>query len=147
MTLKKYQQKRNFKKTKEPKGTQKIIKDSFFVVQEHWASHHHFDLRLALDKVLKSWAIPKKPPVGKGDKKLAVQVEDHPLEYASFEGKIPKGEYGGGKVKIWDKGKIKIYKKEKNLIDFNLEGKKLKGNFILLQPAKFNKKDWLFIKK
>jgi len=147
MTLKKYQQKRNFKKTKEPKGTQKIIKDSFFVVQEHWASHHHFDLRLALDSVLKSWAIPKKPPVEKGDKKLAVQVEDHPLQYASFEGEIPKGEYGAGKVKIWDKGKLKIYKKEKRLIDFNLEGKKLNGNFVLLQPAKFNKKDWLFIKK
>lgn len=147
MALRKYQQKRNFEKTKEPKGKEKTPKDSFFVVQEHWASHHHFDLRLSLDKVLKSWAIPREPPVGKGDKRLAVQVEDHPLEYASFEGKIPKGEYGSGEVKIWDKGKLEVYKREDKLIDFNLEGKKLKGNFILLQPAKFDKKDWLFFKK
>ena len=147
MTLKKYQQKRNFKKTKEPKGRELLIKESFFVIQEHWASHHHFDLRLALDKTLKSWAIPKEPPIKKGEKRLAVQVEDHPLEYASFEGEIPEGEYGGGKVKIWDKGKLKIYKKEDKLIDFNLEGKKLKGNFVLLQPIRFDKKNWLFFKK
>ncbi len=147
MLLKKYQQKRDFKKNNEPKGKQLKIKKTFFVVQEHRASHHHFDLRLAIDEVLKSWAIPKQPPVKKGEKRLAVQVEDHPLQYASFEGKIPEGQYGAGIVKIWDKGKLEIYKREDKLIDFNLEGKKLKGNFVLLQPAKFDKKDWLFFKK
>lgn len=117
------------------------------MVHEHWASHHHFDFRLEIEGVLKSWAVPKNLPKKRGEKKLAVQVEDHPLEYAQFEGTIPEGQYGAGKVEIWDKGKLEIKEKGKNSIKFRLFGKKLKGEYSVFHPPTFEKKNWLLMKK
>jgi bifunctional non-homologous end joining protein LigD len=148
MKLKNYQERRDFSKTPEPKGkTSKIKKASIFVVHEHWASHHHFDFRLAIEGVLKSWAVPKGPPQKAGEKRLAVQVEDHPLAYASFTGVIPEGQYGAGKVEIWDKGELEIKEKTTNSLNFLLRGKKLKGEFNLFHPPSFAKKNWLLVKK
>lgn len=119
-----------------------------FVIHKHYASHLHWDLRLEIGNTLKSWAIPKQPPVSKGRKCLAIQVKDHPKSYANFEGEIPKGEYGAGKVEIWDKGKLKVIEKKRDKIKFELFGKKLNGRYILIktkygaQPGK----DWLFFK-
>lgn len=149
MSLIAYKKKRKFGKTPEPKGkaAKKRRREPIFVVHEHWARHHHFDFRLQMEGVLKSWAMPKGPPQKVGEKRLAVQVEDHPLEYASFAGEIPEGQYGAGKVKIWDKGKVKINQKTANSIRFELFGKRLKGNFILFHPPTFEKKNWLLVKK
>jgi len=106
MSLKKYWKKRNFAKTTEPRGEMKM-NGNIYVIQKHAATHLHYDLRLEMDGVLKSWAIPKEPPIATNIKRLAVQVEDHPIEYANFEGTIPEGEYGAGTVEIWDKGDIR----------------------------------------
>ncbi len=146
--LEEYNKKRNFKKTSEPKGKVSNSKANkrktkpIFVIHEHHASHLHWDLRLEMEGVLRSWAVPKEP--NDKDKRLAVQTEDHPLEYADFEGEIPKGEYGAGSVKIWDKGYYDLIdKKDKKLI-FELHGKKLKGIYCLVN---FKDKNWLFFKK
>jgi len=112
-----------------------------FVVQKHQATHLHYDLRLSLDGVLKSWALPKLPPTKPGIKRLAVATEDHPIEYADFEGTIPEG-YGAGTVKIWDRGEFKLVSRDKEKIEVILKGKKLKGRYVLV---KF-KKNWLFFK-
>lgn len=117
-----------------------------FVVQKHSATHLHWDFRLEIEGVLKSWAVPKEPPAEKGIKRLAVQVEDHPLSYADFEGEIPEGNYGAGKVEIWDSGEFEIMDKKPGKIVFTLHGKKLKGDYVLLQFGK-EKKNWLFFKK
>ena len=118
-----------------------------FVVHKHYARNLHYDFRLEMNGVLKSWAIPKQPPRRKAIKRLAIQVPDHDLSYAKFEGEIPEGLYGAGKVKIWDKGTYELVEKTKEKIEFKLNGKKLKGNYVLIN-AKINrdKKNWLFFK-
>jgi DNA ligase D-like protein (predicted 3'-phosphoesterase) len=118
-----------------------------YVVQEHHASHLHWDLRLEMDSVLRSWAVPKKPPEAVGVRRLAVEVEDHPMEYASFEGEIPEGEYGAGLVKIWDRGTYDAVTVTENKIVFTIHGERLKGNYCLLR-TKFGgaAKNWLFFK-
>jgi len=117
-----------------------------FVIQEHKARNLHWDFRLEIDKVLKSWALPKVPPLAPKIKRLAIQVEDHDLEYAKFQGVIKDG-YGKGTVKIWDEGKYDLLYRGKDKIEFELFGKKLKGKYVLLN-AKMggDKKNWLFMK-
>ena len=119
-----------------------------FVIHKHFASHLHWDLRLEMEGVLKSWAVPKEPSTKKGIKRLAIQVEDHSLSYADFEGEIPEGMYGAGKVEIWDKGSYELLKKSTKEIKINLHGKKLKGEFVLVKTnfGKQKEKSWLFFK-
>ena len=145
MNLEEYNNMRNFKKTNEPKGEIKKSKSNIYVIQKHDASHLHFDLRLEMDGVLKSWAIPKQPPKEKGMKRLAVATEDHPVDYADFEGEIPEGHYGAGTVEIWDKGTYELEKREKDKIIVKINGKKLKGRFCLIK-FKSQEKNWLFFK-
>jgi len=111
-----------------------------FLVQEHHARRLHWDFRLELDGVLKSWAVPKGPPVDSGVKRLAVEVEDHPLSYFGFEGTIPKGEYGAGEVKVWDKGFYVLELREPRKYYVLLKGRKLKGDYRLIN---FKDKNWL----
>lgn len=165
MSLEKYADKRNFENTTEPVAkTDSTISTADmleFVVHKHYASHLHFDLRLELDGVLKSWAIPKGPSINPKDKKLAVMVEDHPLEYKDFEGIIPEGNYGAGKVYRWDSGtylamgasnreESERFLREglqKGHLTFILNGNFLKGEFALVRLKKASPKDWLLIKK
>jgi DNA ligase D-like protein (predicted 3'-phosphoesterase) len=149
MSLIKYKKKRNFKKTNEPKPKEKKSskKKLIYCIHKHHALHLHWDLRLEMNGVLKSWAVPKQPPKTKGIKRLAIQVEDHPLEYAKFQGTIPKGNYGAGKVEIWDNGKYELLEKTSKKIIFELHGKKLKGKYCLIKTNYGgNKKGWLFFK-
>ncbi|NIO21137.1 MAG: 3'-phosphoesterase [Candidatus Aenigmarchaeota archaeon] len=122
------------------------MKKLIFVVHRHEASHLHWDLRLEMDGVLKSWAIPKEPPTKPKVKRLAIQVEDHDLEYADFEGEIAEG-YGAGKVKIWDKGTYEVINSKEWKIVLKFNGKKLKGEYVLLKFKKAGEKDWLIFKK
>ncbi len=153
--LARYRAKRDFSKTEEPSGQAKVVtsKNLRFVIQKHAASHLHYDLRLELDGVFKSWAVTKGPSLDPHDKKLAVEVEDHPLDYGDFEGTIPKGQYGGGTVMVWDRGfwdcedPARAYSKGK--LHFNLEGEKLHGGWILtrMRPREGEKRmNWLLIK-
>ena len=162
MSLEDYNKKRNFDQTQEPKGSTKTTKGKLiFVIQRHAASHLHYDFRLEVDGVLKSWAVPKGPSLNPEDKRLAMMVEDHPFAYRTFEGSIPKGNYGAGEVEIWDEGTYepieKIKGKSDNLLmrqeienhslKFFLHGKKLKGEFALVKiknPTEENA--WLLIK-
>lgn len=116
-----------------------------YVIQEHHAKKLHWDLRFEIDDTLKSWALPKIPPQTEGEKRLAVAVDDHPIEYALFEGDIPAGNYGAGKVKIWDNGTFDILEKEPRKIVMDVKGKKLKGRYCLLH-FKPNERNWLFFK-
>jgi DNA ligase D-like protein (predicted 3'-phosphoesterase) len=116
-----------------------------YVIQKHDATHLHYDLRLEIDGVLKSWAIPKTPPTKSGIKRLAVQVEDHPIEYATFEGIIPEGQYGAGKVEIWDKGGYVMQERNEDKLIFEIKGNKLKGLYCLVRFK--GKENWLFFKK
>ncbi len=149
MPLSEYKKKRNLKKSKEPPATIKISKSPSkkFVVHEHHASHLHWDLRLEMNGVLKSWAVPKSPPTVKGIKRLAMHVEDHPLAYVKFHGIIPEGNYGAGKVIIWDKGKYNLIEKNPTKIIFELHGKKLTGKYALIKTSYGGKKNgWLLFK-
>ena len=120
----------------------------YFVVQEHWATTHHFDFRLEMDGVLTSWAVPKGPPLESGVRRLAVAVDDHSLDYGSFEGTIPGGEYGGGKVEIWDKGEYELIERTPRLIRFELHGSKLNGEYALVYfKEERGKAQWLILKK
>lgn len=161
-SLKKYNEKRNFKKTSEPSGKKKSTHgELIFVVQKHDASHLHYDFRMELDGALLSWAVPKGPSLNPEDKRLAMMVEDHPYDYKDFEGIIPKGNYGAGEVIVWDNGiylpiggsedkdeneKIMRAMVRKGDIKFVLLGKKLKGEFALVNMRK-DEKSWLLIKK
>ncbi|MCM8764010.1 MAG: 3'-phosphoesterase [Candidatus Omnitrophica bacterium] len=123
-------------------------KRKIFVVHEHFAKKHHFDLRLEINGVLRSWAVPKEIPSKKGEKRLAVEVADHPLEYARFEGEIPEGTYGAGKVTIWDSGHFLLLKKGEKMIEVDLRGKKIRGTYVLLLFREENaRKNWLLFKK
>src|SRR5690554_4426398 len=150
MSLKKYNEKRDFTKTSEPKSGK--IKDDerlVFVIQKHAASHLHYDFRLEMEGVLKSWAVPKGPSTNPSVKRLAMMVEDHPYDYRTFEGIIPKGQYGGGTVMVWDEGtyepaeeaeedkksneKKLLHQLHKGRLKFVLKGKKLQGTFALVK--------------
>jgi DNA ligase D-like protein (predicted 3'-phosphoesterase) len=145
MSLEEYKKMRNFKKTNEPKAKIKKGENKIYVIQKHDASHLHYDLRLEMDGILKSWAIPKEPPTEKNIKRLAVQTEDHPVDYAKFEGEISEGEYGAGSVEIWDDGTYDLVEKKDDKIVVNINGKKLKGNYCLIK-FKNQEKNWLFFK-
>ena len=120
MTLDKYNQKRNFNFTGEPKGEKENSQnDLIFVVQKHAASHLHYDFRLELNGVLKSWAIPKGPSMNPNDKRLAIMVEDHPYTYKDFEGTIPKGNYGAGTVIVWDNGTYTLLEEQSKVVTEN----------------------------
>lgn len=162
MALDKYNQKRNFSSTAEPEAEiKKSQKELIFVVQKHAASHLHYDFRLELDGVLKSWAIPKGPSMNPEDKRLAIMVEDHPYNYKDFEGTIPEGNYGAGTVIVWDNGTYTLsdekYKGsienklkedlEEGHLSFILKGKKLKGEFALVKFKGKQDNAWLLIKK
>jgi DNA ligase D-like protein (predicted 3'-phosphoesterase) len=116
-----------------------------FVVQLHHARHLHYDFRLEMDGVLKSWAVPKGPPTQPGVRRLAVMVEDHPLSYIEFEGVIPEGMYGAGKVEIWDKGTYTLKSRSTSKLEFILDGEKLKGEYVLIKFK--GNENWLLIKK
>jgi bifunctional non-homologous end joining protein LigD len=117
-----------------------------YVVQEHHARRLHYDLRLEKEGVLKSWAIPKGLPEVPGDKRLAIQVEDHPLEYRGFEGEIPKGEYGAGTVKIWDKGAYEPVIWNDDMIEILIKGNRIQGRYVLKRFKKAGKNQWLILK-
>jgi len=171
-----YKKKRNFVKTPEPKPNdarsassnleldkrfsatlkkkykkKALGKRPIYVIHKHAARRLHWDLRLEMNGVLVSWAIPKEPPKETGVRRLAVETEDHPLEYSLFHGSIPKGNYGAGKVEIWDRGTYKADKCREGEIIFAIKGKKLKGNYVLIKlkptPRFPGKKNWLFFKK
>jgi len=143
LSLDLYKQKRDFKATPEPKGELKPSQDSRFVVQKHKATHLHYDFRLELDGALKSWAVPKEPSTEPGIRRLAVSVEDHPLDYINFEGTIPKGEYGAGTVEIWDNGTFDLKERTEKALSFILHGNKLQGDYKLVS---FKEKNWLLFK-
>lgn len=157
MDLQEYSRKRDFENTPEPEAETDFSNQFRFVVQRHRASRLHYDLRLELDGVLKSWAVPKGPSMEKKVKRLAVQTEDHPVRYLTFEGTIPKGNYGAGTMTIWDSGIFKPAETGKNNSLINqwkkgsmkiiFEGKKLKGEFALVKTGSKEDKNWLLIKK
>jgi bifunctional non-homologous end joining protein LigD len=149
--LKGYTKKRNFSQSPEPKpktvrsGDFPPGEQGRFVVQEHHARRLHWDFRLEMDGVLKSWALPKGPPREKGERRLAVEVEDHPLEYMNFQGVIPEGNYGAGKVIIWDRGLYALLEKKPGKIKAVLRGERLQGAFLLVKRGK-EENQWLMIK-
>jgi DNA ligase D-like protein (predicted 3'-phosphoesterase) len=116
-----------------------------YVIQKHNASHLHYDMRLEMNGVLKSWAIPKSPPQDKGIKRLAIQTKDHALDYADFEGVLPEDSFGEGSVEIWDRGTYDIEENEKDKIIIYIVGKRLKGRYCLIR-LKGQAKNWLFFK-
>lgn len=158
MTLAEYRRKRHFGKTSEPAGKPtkgRPERKLSFVIQKHAATRLHYDFRLELDGVLKSWAVPKGPSIDPSEKRLAVEVEDHPIEYASFEGRIPEGQYGAGQVIVWDRGSWScVGDPQKGLkngkLEFDLDGEKLHGRWVLLRlhgRHRSDKPNWLLIKR
>jgi len=162
MGLATYRKKRNFSKTAEPKGGKPGDEALHFVIQKHDASHLHYDFRLEMEGVLKSWAVPKGPSTDPSIKRLAMMVEDHPYDYKNFEGIIPKGQYGGGTVIVWDEGTYEAAegefssKKEmdkylraqlqKGKLHVIMHGKKLKGEYGLIKSSYKDEKSWLLFK-
>lgn len=159
--LAEYQKKRDFTRTAEPKGKSPVKRSSLaFVIQKHAARNLHFDLRLELDGVMKSWAVPKGPSLDPAVKRLAMQVEDHPVEYNSFEGTIPAGEYGGGTVMLWDRGTYTFWEEDPDPVErlregyakgdfkFELRGRRLQGTWVLVRIKRGSpeKPQWLLIK-
>ncbi|MEJ2350645.1 MAG: DNA polymerase ligase N-terminal domain-containing protein [Anaerolineales bacterium] len=158
--LKKYQEKRDFRRTSEPAGGRKKSSGKpIFVIQKHDATNLHYDFRLEVDGVLKSWAVPKGPSTDPSEKRLAVPTEDHPIEYAEFEGVIPDDEYGGGTVLVWDTGGYRNLRTEKDndgasmgealedgKLEVWLEGKKIKGGYALIRTGSGEGSRWLLIK-
>jgi bifunctional non-homologous end joining protein LigD len=144
--LRAYSAKRDFAITPEPSGSQNASEKLIFVIQEHHSRRLHYDFRLEKDGVLKSWAIPKGIPESTEDKRLAVQVEDHPIEYAKFEGVIPTGQYGAGKVKIWDHGSFIPKVWDDNMVEVTLSGERLRGRYVLVRLKKAGEKSWLLLK-
>ena len=158
-SLEAYRAKRDFNKTAEPSGgDEKELKHPVYVIQKHDASHLHYDFRLEVDGVLKSWAIPKGPSTDPGIKRLAMPTEDHPMGYATFEGRIREGQYGAGTVMVWDIGTYRNLREEKQgnpetmersydegKIEIWLEGKKLRGGYAMIRTG-FEKGGWLFLK-
>jgi bifunctional non-homologous end joining protein LigD len=156
MALEQYNKKRQFSQTPEPEGKLERGEQHRFVVQKHKASHLHYDFRLEMEGVLKSWAVPKGPSLDPADKRLAMQVEDHPVSYLLFEGRIPEGNYGAGTVMVWDTGRWEPLGDapamlEKGDLKFRLRGKKLQGEFVLarMRSRRPGAKgtEWLLIKK
>src|SRR3954451_21039940 len=157
MGLKEYEAERDFAVTAEPAGGKPLPKEvkgaSRFVIQKHDATRLHYDFRLEMDGVLKSWAVPKGLPWKQGEKHLAVEVEDHPVEYAGFEGIIPKGQYGGGTVMLWDRGNYFVFGEEPlqswrdGKLHIVLEGEKAKGEWTLVRTRmQAGKPQWLLLK-
>jgi len=158
--LQEYHKKRNFDKTSEPFGSDSAKGgEPIFVIQKHDATNLHYDFRLEIDGVLKSWAIPKGPSTDPSVKRLAMPTEDHQVEYADFEGVIPQDEYGGGTVMVWDAGTYRNIREEKDddgktmaesyddgKIEVWLEGKKLQGGYVLVRTATGKNERWLFKK-
>ncbi len=144
MGLEEYLEKRDFEKTNEPKGEENASGRNIYVIQKHQARNLHYDLRLEMDGVLRSWAVPKTPPSEHGTKRLAVQVEDHPIDYANFEGTIPEGQYGAGTVEIWDKGQYILKERKEDKLIFEIKGNKLSGDYCLVRFK--GRKNWLFFK-
>jgi bifunctional non-homologous end joining protein LigD len=156
--LAEYNRKRDFSRTREPAGTVPRAKGKtlHFVVQKHAASHLHYDFRLELDGVMKSWAVPKGPSLDPSVRRLAMEVEDHPISYNAFEGTIPKGEYGGGTVMLWDRGTyeaedgggVESLRRgyEKGDLKIVLHGKRLKGAWVLVRMQRPGRPQWLLIK-
>jgi bifunctional non-homologous end joining protein LigD len=158
-SLSAYNAKRDFTKTAEPEGkTEKTGKALRFVIQKHAASHLHFDFRLELDGVMKSWAVPKGPSYDPTVKRLAMQVEDHPIEYNTFEGTIPKGEYGGGTVMIWDRGTYEVESGDgqegvregysRGDLKIVMHGERMQGRWVLVRTRRDprGRNQWLLIK-
>lgn len=127
------------------KYNKKDLERPVYVIQEHHAKRLHWDLRFEVDDTLKSWALPRNPLLKEGEKRLAVSVPDHPIEYALFEGVIPSGNYGAGKVKIWDKGTFETIETSKKKMVVSIKGKKLKGKYCLLH-FKPKERNWLFFR-
>jgi len=158
MGLTAYKAKRNFDVTPEPAGSRRKAakaRQLSFVVQKHQASHLHYDFRLEWNGVLLSWAVPKGPSLNPANKRLAMQVEDHPIEYGGFEGTIPEGQYGGGTVMVWDQGTWEPESEDVNAaleagdLKFTLYGKKLEGSWVLVRTkarGSASKPSWLLIK-
>ena len=146
MQLEEYRAKRDFSKTSEPEIDQNPDNpgSSWFVIQEHHASRLHYDFRLEFEGVLKSWAVPKGVPLETGVRRLAVETEDHPVSYLTFEGVIPEGQYGAGTVTVWDQGSFDTIAASDNKIEINLYGSKVTGGYALIRTGGTS---WLLLKK